>query len=368
MTGTFEKRWKKDFSEMNVIKAEWMVTRRCNLMCGYCKIRDESTLRGPEMPTETLVKTVEMFGKLWPGAPMIVYGGEPTMRDDLPELLAAGKRYGVKLPVISNSIRVMRDHQYAESLVRAGLENWSVSFDGFEYDEFPDKASHQKSGLGFQALRMFRDNYGIRDLVACVTVTKYNIAKLPAILRKLTEEGFHAIFTPLHVGDERYEYGRGDADMLPTQTEIEDASHYLYVMVSSGQFLCSNDAGWFKVWPEHFLKQNWMCNDKSCITIDADGSLKYCVDIPFRPEDQMHVLDLATEDGRQKWLRIIQKGPNCKGCLWNPAYESIKRARDPEIGVVDGRSRARHYVGPTRSLYAGAQRWFAGNPHLKRIQ
>jgi MoaA/NifB/PqqE/SkfB family radical SAM enzyme len=369
MTELFEKRWEKDFSEVQVVKAEWFVTRRCNMRCSYCKIRDASSLRGKELDTNTLVSIVEMFGRLWPGAPMVVYGGEPTLRDDLSEIIAAGKKHGVKLPVISNSIRIMKDRAYLEELIDAGLDNWSVSFDGLTDGATIGGAQQEKSEMGLKALRVLRDEYGVRDLVVCITVSKWNISLLPLFLEMFTAEGVHSIFTPIHIGGEGYEYGCGERVDLPLQGDIERVSKQLYDMVSSGKFLCSNDAAWFKTWPEYFLHQNWMCNDKGLLTIDADGSLRYCVDIPFREEDHMFVWELDTEGGREKYQRIIQKKRPCHGCLWNPAYESIKRSRDPEIGIEEGRLRARHYVDPERLsiLHGGAGRWFEGNPELKRV-
>lgn len=366
--GTFEKRWMKTFDKMQVLKAEWMITRRCDLKCSYCRIVDPSTLQDEELDTLWLIDIVKMFGEQWPGAPMIVYGGEPTIRDDLPELLRAGRDYGVKLPVISNSVRILRDSVYRNKLVDYGLENWSVSFDGFTEAETVDKPSLVKSQRGFQALLVFRDGYGLRDLVACVTVTKRNIESLPKILEIFTREGIHSIFTPLHIGGPQYEYGRGDPKLLPSQEQIDRIAPQMYDMVSSGKYLCSNDAAWFNVWPKHFLKQDWMCNDKGLVTIDADGSLKYCVDIAFRPEDRMFAWELSSQKGQQKFLDIIRKGPPCKGCLWNPAYECIKRARDPSIGIDEGRTRARHFIEPMRvsQLAGDSGRFFDRNPDLKR--
>lgn len=356
------------FDKMHILKAEWLITRNCDLKCSYCKIRDCSTLGGrPELTTYQLVDVLKMFSQLWPGAPMIVYGGEPTTRDDLPMLLSAGKKYGVKLPVISNSVRVMRDAGYRKKLVDAGLENWSVSFDGLTEDAVVDNASLVKSRRGLQSLLVFRDAYGLRDLVTCITVTKFNIRRLPEYLRFLTKQGIHAIFTPLHVGGEQYEYGQGDPDHLPSQEDILSVSGELSEMVSSNEYLCSNDPEWFDSWPGHFLKQDWMCNDKCLLTIDADGSLRYCVDIPFRDEDRMFAWELKKEEGQQKFLRIIKKGPPCNGCLWNPAYECIRRARCSSIGDDEGRRRSRHEVpkGRLRSLYGEAGRWFGENPTLK---
>jgi MoaA/NifB/PqqE/SkfB family radical SAM enzyme len=370
MTKLFEKRWKKDFSEMRVVKAEWLITRECDLQCSYCKIRDCSSLQEPELETDELCDIVDIFAEQWPGAPMIVYGGEPTTRKDLPDLLQHGAHRGVKLPVISNSRRILKDPHYAWKLVQCGLTNWSVSFDGFFPDQTVDKTSYLKSASGFRSLIMFRDGFGLRDLVACITVTKRNIDALPYILGVLTSAGIHSIFTPLHVGGNGYEYAQGRPSDLPTLTQIESISEQLRLMVASGRYLCSNDASWFRVWPEHFLRQDWKCRDKGLVTIDADGSLKYCVDIPFRPEDRMYARELRTEEGRQKFLRIIQKEPPCTGCLWNPAYESIKRIRDPDIGEEEGRDRARHRVTEDRLdiLYGGAGRFFEGNPDLAPVE
>lgn len=365
--GRFDKRWEKTFEKMRVLKAEWLITRQCDLRCSYCRIRDESTLEGMEYGSDFLVDVVKLFAKKWPGAPMVVYGGEPTMHEGLPKLLRAGRDYDVKLPVISNSLRVMRDHRYAKELVDSGLENWSVSYDGPRESACIDHCGWLKSQRGLQALRMFRDEFGIRDLVVCVTVTKRNIYYLSNILTAMTKEGIHSIFTPLHTARSGYQYAQGDPEDLPDQESIEMVSELMYSMVSSGKFLCSNDAGWFKVWPVHFLKRDWMCNDKGILTIDADGSLKYCVDIPFMRRDRMSIFDLETEEGERRYLEIIRSGPPCTGCLWNPAYEGIKRARDPEIGIEEGRKRSRHYVDPDRVLVGGAEKWFVGNPELKRI-
>lgn len=367
--GNFEKRWIKTFDEMQVLKAEWMITRNCSLHCSYCRICDSSTLVGKELSTGELIQTVKMFGELWPGAPMVVYGGEPTERDDLVDLIAAGRKYGVKLPVISNSIRVMRDKEFREALVSAGLDNWSVSLDHVAGGTI-DRQTLVKSKRGLEALLMFRDGYGIRDLVACVTVTRHNVDELPMILQELTFQGVHAIFTPLHVGRVGYEYAGGIAEDLPAQSQIDLVAPRMYEMVKSGHYLCSNDAGWFSVWPEHFLRQDWMCNDKGLVTIDADGSLKYCVDIPFRPEDRMLVHELGSLEGRNRFLEVVQKGPPCQGCLWNPAYECIKRARDPGIGIEEGRKRSRHTVSNERSssLFGGAGKYFLGNENLRQVQ
>lgn len=367
--GTFEKAFPKTFEKMRVLKTEYLLTRRCNLQCGYCRIRDESSLRGPEMDTEAVLRSIEIIGENWPGSPIIFYGGEPCLREDLPMVIRRCRELGVKAAVISNSIRVVKDEDYREALLDAGLENWSVSLDAMTPEHAVDGHSFSKSMKGLRALLMMRSQ-GVRDLVACITVSRYNIRHVPDIVSMLTNEGCFAVCTPLHIGGPQYEYGQGRWEDMPSQEDIELVSPILYEMAASGSFLISNDPEWFNVWPKHFRKQDWMCNDKGLLTVDADGSLRYCVDIPFRLEDQMTVHELATEEGQQKFLRAVSKGPPCKGCLWNPAYECIMRARNPGIGIEEGRRRARHEVPPEQlpKLPAHVRQLFEGNPTLQRVR
>lgn len=365
--GRFEKAYAKTFEQMNVLKVEYMITRRCELACDYCKIIDQKSLRGAEMTTEQVLDSVDIIADNWPGAPIIFFGGEPTARDDLPEVIAHCGQRGVKYAVISNSLRVLRDEAYRERLVRAGLSNWSCSLDDLDTEGTVDKHTLVKSNKGLKALMLMRDAYGVRDLVTCITVTKHNIERLPNIIEMLTLEGVWGICTPLQLGGDQYEYSKGNAEDLPTQEQIERMAPLMQQMAESGQYLMHNDPGWFEVWPEHFRRQDWICNDKGLLTVDADGSLKYCVDIAFRDEDRMNVHALRTEEGRQQFLSVVKKGPPCTGCLWDPAYEAIMRARNPGIGTDEGRKRYRHEIDSDRALQLlpDARRWFVDNQYLK---
>lgn len=365
--GRFEKAFEKTFDKMQVLKVEYMTTRECELSCDYCKIIDKKTLRGREQTTEEVFQSIDIIADNWPGAPIIWFGGEPTTRDDLPEIIGHCRDRDVKYAVISNSLRVLRDTEYRERLVANGLSNWSGSLDDLVSDGTVDKHTLVKSNQGLKAMMMFRDAYGVRDLVVCMTITKHNIERMPAILEMLTKEGIWGICTPLQIGGPEYEYSKGNFEDLPSQEQIEKVAPILQKMAESGRYLMHNDPGWFEVWPEHFRKQDWICNDKGLLTVDADGKLKYCVDIDFRDGDAMNVLELATEEGRQRYLKAITKGPPCTGCLWDPAYEAIMRARNPGIGVEEGRKRYRHEIDAERSrqLLPEARKWFIENRYLQ---
>ncbi|MBN2204113.1 MAG: radical SAM protein [Thermoleophilia bacterium] len=75
-----------------------LATSRCNGRCPTCLWRDQS---GAEMDTASVVWLYGEAGRLGL-AQLVVWGGEPLLRDDLPALLAAAKRAGLVVTLISN--------------------------------------------------------------------------------------------------------------------------------------------------------------------------------------------------------------------------------------------------------------------------
>lgn len=343
-------------SELPVLKVEYLMTRKCQFGCSYCKIVDDSNC-GSEMGTLEVLQMIDNISVWWPGAPIIFFGGEPTTRDDLPVAIAECSKKGVKHAVISNSKRIMEDSDYTDRLISSGLSNWSISYDGDSLEVAADSFSFEKSSLGLSALRLMRDEYGIRDLVACITVTKRNIESLPRIVEFLTKEGIWSICTPLQTPDPifRYRYSSGDRSQLPTKEQISSISSILTLMARSGNYLMHNDPEWFQVWNEGFLTQTWKCSQKSGLTVDADGCLLKCVDIPLK--ENIHVNDLCLESVVNLYYYNINLKHTCSGCLWDPAYETILRANS--MPIEDGRKTFRHELTEQQieNLLPEAQKW-----------
>jgi MoaA/NifB/PqqE/SkfB family radical SAM enzyme len=310
------------------------------------------------MTTEQALDCVDLMADNWPGAPMIIYGGEPTIREDLPDIIRYMTSREVKHAVISNSIRIARDEEYLNRLVDAGLSNWSISFDGGSEDLVIGSHAGKKSLYGINALRHLRDEYNIRDLVACITVSRRNIEMLPAIVANLTGEGIWAICTPLQLGGEGYDYAQGSINDLPTQEQLDKYSPVLEQMAESQKFLMHNGPEWFHEWPTSFRKQEWKCHDKSVLTIDADGSLRYCVDIAL--PTPIYAWDLRDETVFRTYKLLLERDPGCDGCFWDPCFEGTHRALSEDYGIDKGRETFRHEMTEERisKLLPEAQKWF----------
>ena len=134
------------------------VTERCNLHCRYCFADGGNNTEDPcaEQMKEAIREIVRQCGE-----PLLQFsGGEPTLRDDLPELVRYAKEAGCSYTQVNtNGIRLADDPGYAEALREAGLDIVFLQFDGTRNDiyerlrgnallETKRKAIERCAGLG----------------------------------------------------------------------------------------------------------------------------------------------------------------------------------------------------------------------------
>jgi uncharacterized radical SAM superfamily Fe-S cluster-containing enzyme len=109
------------------------VTDRCNLACPYC-----FATAGPQAghdPTLEVIADLYRTALHKSGSHNIVQlsGGEPTLRDDLPEIIALGRNLGFPfIQLNSNGVRLAAEPGYAGKLRHAGLFSVFLQFDGTE--------------------------------------------------------------------------------------------------------------------------------------------------------------------------------------------------------------------------------------------
>lgn len=103
------------------------VTSRCNLNCNYC-FADSRDKADPSLEqVQDWVRQLAVPGKTL----VQLSGGEPTMRDDLPEIVKGAKQAGCRyVQLNSNGIRLAEDKEYVRKLAEAGLSFVFMQFDG----------------------------------------------------------------------------------------------------------------------------------------------------------------------------------------------------------------------------------------------
>ncbi|BDG03820.1 lysylphosphatidylglycerol synthase domain-containing protein [Anaeromyxobacter oryzae] len=105
--------------------AHLVVTRRCNLTCGYCNEYDRTSA---PVPFELLEQRLE---KLWQLRTWMVCfsGGEPTMHPELARLVRRMTELGIRRrQIITNGFRLGKP--LVEALNDAGLTDLQISIDG----------------------------------------------------------------------------------------------------------------------------------------------------------------------------------------------------------------------------------------------
>jgi hypothetical protein len=106
------------------------VTQRCNLKCPVC-----FAAAGKDQEADPSMAVIEGWYRmlLASGGPYNIQlsGGEPTVRDDLPEIVALGRSLGFDfIQINTNGLRLATDGAYVKQLKAAGLSCVFLQFDG----------------------------------------------------------------------------------------------------------------------------------------------------------------------------------------------------------------------------------------------
>jgi uncharacterized radical SAM superfamily Fe-S cluster-containing enzyme len=108
------------------------VTRRCNLACRFCFAEggDADGKASVDPPLESVcgwIADIVRRGNTF----LQLSGGEPSMRDDLPEIVRRARELGCQyVQLNSNGLRLAEDEAFADALAEAGLSFVFLQFDG----------------------------------------------------------------------------------------------------------------------------------------------------------------------------------------------------------------------------------------------
>lgn len=101
------------------------LTYRCNNDCGHCY-----NARPRSFPELDVTAWQGILDRLWEiGVPHVVFtGGEPTLRSDLPQLVAYAEKNG-QITGINTNGRRLSHPQYLQSLLEAGLDHVQITLE-----------------------------------------------------------------------------------------------------------------------------------------------------------------------------------------------------------------------------------------------
>jgi len=164
------------------------VTYRCNNDCAHCYNARERNF--PELSTDQWKKILD---RLWAlGVPHIVFtGGEATLRNDLPELIAHAESNG-QITGLNTNARRLADEKYVQKLVDAGLDHVQITVESCD-EEIHNEMMRTK-GAFKQTIQ------GLKNVLASplyvmtnTTMLRTNIHTIPDTLDFLADTGVRTI-------------------------------------------------------------------------------------------------------------------------------------------------------------------------------
>lgn len=110
------------------------ITQRCNLRCPVCFMAADA-VQASAHPDPDLAAIEGMYKvileKTGPQTSIQLTGGEPTVRQDLAEIVRLGRRIGFNaIEVNTNGMVIAKDPAYVEHLAEAGISGIYLQFDG----------------------------------------------------------------------------------------------------------------------------------------------------------------------------------------------------------------------------------------------
>lgn len=167
----------------------WNLIRRCNLTCRHCY----SISTDIDFPGE--LNTEEVFGVMddlhaCGVRVLILSGGEPLLRRDLPTIAERAKRMGFYVGLSTNG--TLLDEQNIGWVGDIGFDYLGISIDGVRatHDDFRRKLGAYDASM--RAVRLARSagiKVGLR-----FTLTQGNAADLPALLQLVDDEGIDKFY------------------------------------------------------------------------------------------------------------------------------------------------------------------------------
>jgi hypothetical protein len=157
------------------------VTRRCNLRCPVC-FASAGEDRDGDPSLDEIERQLRQLRQRGGEINLQLSGGEPTVRDDLPEIVALARASGFDFVQLnSNGIRLARDEAYTRRLARAGLDCVFLQFDGL------DDAVHRRlRGLDLAATKQAAiercGEHGLGVVLVPTLVPGVNVDAIGAIL------------------------------------------------------------------------------------------------------------------------------------------------------------------------------------------
>lgn len=194
------------------------VTDRCDMGCTYC-FANSSLDKNCDPNIDTIRYMFETVKKCQNEPTCVqISGGEPTLREDLPDIIKLGKEIGINhIELNTNGKKLATDDDYFQKVVSSGIDAIYLSFDGISDDIYTKRSKKMKFNFKNELINKC-EKAGIGVVLVPLVARNYNLHQVGKIIeyaakRVPTIRGVH--FQPVFYS------GRSSSDMNNRITILE---------------------------------------------------------------------------------------------------------------------------------------------------
>ncbi len=160
------------------------LTYRCNNDCAHCY-----NVEGRQLEELSTADWKRVLDRAWElGIPHIIFtGGEPTLREDLPELIAHAEHNG-QITGLNTNARRLSDPHYVDNLVGPGLDHVQITLESSQA-EVHDQMVRSKGAFTQTVKGLMNALASPLYVMTNTTMLRTNVQTIPATLDFLAETG-----------------------------------------------------------------------------------------------------------------------------------------------------------------------------------
>ncbi len=315
------------------------LTHRCNYRCRMCGQDHDPAKQDRELSLAQINIVAQRMAQLH-ARHLVITGGEPFLRHDLPEIIAAFKRHHFSIRIQTNGGPQVTP-QLLTRCADAGLQDISVSIDTLNRD-LQDEICQSRDVVdnAIRTLHLSQKVLPQGMSLANIVASAYNFKELPALVRYFSQRGIYTYITPAMISQEQdvaehFKFRAGDIGFAPEALD-EVLSHgvldELIKLRRSGPGL-TNSTRFFKDYQNYLLHgQPVALCEAGTLSLDIypDGGVAVCKEKP----PMANVMDpdfLSYFRSAEYRLRVREITSDCRGCFYGEYREPLYALRDYSV-------------------------------------
>ena len=278
------------FTRYTPLLAQMVVTRRCNLACGYCNEYDDFSA---PVPTETLFRQIDHLARLGT-ASLTVTGGETLLHPELDKVIRYARDKGMIVTMITNGFKLSKS--WIERLNASRLQGMQISIDNLVADDISMKSLGSVEGRLKLLAEYAKFNVNVNSVLG---VTGERTQDVVTIAETAAKYGFQHSVGVLH----------DHSGALKALSDAQMAAYKQVTEISPSLVHTLN----YKLFQRNLMQgkpNDWKCRAGArYLYITEDGKVHYCSQQRGYPA--IPLLEYGLDDIKREYHTKKSCAPTC---------------------------------------------------------